>query len=67
VLRESPCKAPAMDGPNGTIPVMHAAADEPESHARLAAFMQGLQKLGWAVLGRIVLGALDIIAGPAGL
>jgi putative ABC transport system substrate-binding protein len=28
---------------------MHTAADEPESQARLAAFMQGLQELGWAV------------------
>jgi putative tryptophan/tyrosine transport system substrate-binding protein len=29
--------------------LMHTAADEPESQARLAAFMQGLQELGWAV------------------
>ena len=29
--------------------LMHTAADEPESQARLAAFMQGLQKSGWAV------------------
>jgi putative tryptophan/tyrosine transport system substrate-binding protein len=28
--------------------LMHTAADEPESQARLAAFMQGLQELGWA-------------------
>src|SRR5262249_11116843 len=28
---------------------MHTAADEPESQARLAAFLQGLQELGWAV------------------
>jgi ABC-type uncharacterized transport system substrate-binding protein len=29
--------------------LMHTAADEPESQARLAAFMQGLQESGWAV------------------
>ena len=29
--------------------LMHAAADEPEAQARLAAFLQGLQKAGWAV------------------
>src|SRR6266480_7584688 len=29
--------------------LMHTGADEPESQARLAAFMQGLQELGWAV------------------
>jgi putative ABC transport system substrate-binding protein len=29
--------------------LMHTAADEPESEARLAAFMQGLQELGWGV------------------
>ena len=29
--------------------LMNTAADEPESQARLAAFMQGLQELGWAV------------------
>jgi putative ABC transport system substrate-binding protein len=29
--------------------LMHTAADEPESQARLAAFMQGLQELGWGV------------------
>jgi putative ABC transport system substrate-binding protein len=29
--------------------LMHTAADEAESQARLAAFMQGLQELGWAV------------------
>jgi ABC-type uncharacterized transport system substrate-binding protein len=29
--------------------LMHTTADEPESQARLAAFMQGLQELGWAV------------------
>ena len=29
--------------------LMHTAADEPESQARLTAFMQGLQELGWAV------------------
>ena len=29
--------------------LMHTAADEPESHARRAAFMQGLQESGWAV------------------
>ena len=29
--------------------LMHTAADEPESKARLTAFMQGLQELGWAV------------------
>src|SRR5262249_36203287 len=29
--------------------LVHTAADEPESQARLAAFMQGLQELGWAV------------------
>src|SRR5258707_26159 len=28
---------------------MHTAANEPESQARLAGFMQGLQELGWAV------------------
>jgi putative ABC transport system substrate-binding protein len=31
--------------------LMHAGADEPESQARLAALMQGLQDLGWG-LGR---------------
>src|SRR5260370_12054949 len=31
--------------------LMNTGADEPESQARLAAFMQGLQELGWA-LGR---------------
>jgi ABC-type uncharacterized transport system substrate-binding protein len=29
--------------------LMNTAADEPEAQARLSAFMQGLQKLGWAV------------------
>ena len=29
--------------------LMHTAANEPESQARLAAFMQGLQELGWGV------------------
>ena len=29
--------------------LMHTAPDEPESQARLAAFMQGLQESGWAV------------------
>jgi putative ABC transport system substrate-binding protein len=29
--------------------LMHTGADEPEAQARLAAFMQGLQELGWAV------------------
>jgi ABC-type uncharacterized transport system substrate-binding protein len=29
--------------------LMHTGADEPESQARLAAFMQGLQELGWGV------------------
>ena len=29
--------------------LMHTPADEPESQARLAAFMQGLQDSGWAV------------------
>jgi putative ABC transport system substrate-binding protein len=29
--------------------LMNTSADEPESQARLAAFMQGLQELGWAV------------------
>ena len=29
--------------------LMHTPADEPELQARLAAFMQGLQELGWAV------------------
>ena len=29
--------------------LMHSAANEPESQTRLAAFMQGLQELGWAV------------------
>ena len=29
--------------------LMHTPADEPESQARLAAFMQGLQESGWAV------------------
>src|SRR5262245_18395732 len=28
--------------------LMNTGADEPESQARLAAFMQGLQELGWA-------------------
>src|SRR3954449_6490723 len=29
--------------------LMNTAADEPEAQARLTAFMQGLQELGWAV------------------
>src|SRR5262245_32468013 len=29
--------------------LMHSAADEPQSQARLAAFTQGLQELGWAI------------------
>ena len=29
--------------------LMHTSADEPESQARLAAFVQGLQESGWAV------------------
>jgi len=29
--------------------LMHTAADQPESQARLAAFLQGLQESGWAV------------------
>src|SRR5436190_11118623 len=29
--------------------LMHTGAGEPEAQARLAAFMQGLQELGWAV------------------
>lgn len=29
--------------------LMHTAADEPESQARLAAFLQGLQEAGWVV------------------
>jgi ABC-type uncharacterized transport system substrate-binding protein len=29
--------------------IMHASADEPESQARLAAFLQGLQESGWSV------------------
>jgi ABC-type uncharacterized transport system substrate-binding protein len=29
--------------------LMHTPADEPESQARLAAFLQGLQEAGWAV------------------
>jgi putative ABC transport system substrate-binding protein len=29
--------------------LMHTSAGEPEAQARLAAFMQGLQELGWAV------------------
>ena len=29
--------------------LMHAAADEPESQARLAAFLQGLQEAGWEI------------------
>src|SRR5262245_40877422 len=33
--------------------LMHTGADEPESQARLAAFMQGLQQLGWAVGGNL--------------
>src|SRR5881392_1552187 len=28
--------------------LMNTGADEPESQARLAAFMQGLQEIGWA-------------------
>jgi putative ABC transport system substrate-binding protein len=28
--------------------LMNTGADEPESQARLAAYMQGLQELGWA-------------------
>src|SRR5258707_15806182 len=33
--------------------LMNTGADEPESQARLAAFMQGLQKLGWAAGGNL--------------
>jgi ABC-type uncharacterized transport system substrate-binding protein len=33
--------------------LMNTAADEPESQARLAAFMQGLQELGWAAGGNL--------------
>ena len=29
--------------------LMHTSPDEPESQARLAAFLQGLQEAGWAV------------------
>ena len=29
--------------------LMNTAADEPEAQARLTAFMQGLQELGWSV------------------
>ena len=29
--------------------LMHTAADEPELQARLAAFLQGLQEVGWEV------------------
>ena len=29
--------------------LMHAAADDPESQTRLAAFQQGLQEAGWSV------------------
>jgi ABC-type uncharacterized transport system substrate-binding protein len=29
--------------------LMHTTADEPESQARVAAFLQGLQEVGWAV------------------
>jgi putative ABC transport system substrate-binding protein len=32
---------------------MNTGADEPESQARLAAFMQGLQELGWAAGGNL--------------
>jgi len=44
--------------------LMHSAADEPESQARLAAFMQGLQELGWAVdaiCGSIIAGARNSV------
>jgi putative ABC transport system substrate-binding protein len=33
--------------------LMNTGADEPESQARLAAFMQGLQQLGWAAGGNL--------------
>jgi putative ABC transport system substrate-binding protein len=33
--------------------LMNTGADEPESQARLAAFMQGLQELGWAAGGNL--------------
>src|SRR5262249_40833397 len=33
--------------------LMNTAADEPESQARLAAFMQGLQEVGWAAGGNL--------------
>ena len=33
--------------------LMYTGADEPESQARLAAFMQGLQELGWAAGGNL--------------
>src|SRR5262245_66539387 len=54
--------------------LMNTGADEPESQARLAAFMQGLQELGWAGGGNVSIdsglrrGALvrrrtDVLAG----
>src|SRR5215813_4631299 len=33
--------------------LMNTGADEPESQARLAAFMQGIQELGWAAGGNL--------------
>ena len=50
--------------------LMNAAADDPEGQARIAAFHQGLQELGWT-LGRNARidarwGAVDASLGPAG-
>jgi hypothetical protein len=41
--------------------LMHTGAGEPEAQARLAAFMQGLQELGWAVGRNIRIDYREII------
>src|SRR5262245_5242976 len=44
-----PLAARAQDRIRRVGVLMHAAADDPEAQARLAAFLQGLQEAGWSV------------------
>src|SRR5262245_41896400 len=44
-----PLAARAQDRVRRIGVLMHAAADDPEAQARLAAFLQGLQEAGWSV------------------
>ena len=44
-----PLAARGQEGMRRVGVLMNTGADEPESQARLAAFMQGLQEFGWAV------------------